>query len=51
MKEYSIIQMLRRNRKNTKQFIVWNEMKKAESEINPCHPQEIKEEKEVGKKK
>ena len=29
MKEFSIIKMMRKNRKNTKQFIVWSGMQKA----------------------
>ena len=42
MKEYSIIQMLRRSRKNRKQFIIWNNSNPEDIEINPCHPQELK---------
>lgn len=35
MKEFSIIKMLRKGRRNVKQFIVWSSMQKAKIEVNP----------------
>ena len=40
MKEFSIIKMLRRSRKNQKQYIVWKKHEKAEIEFNSAHLQQ-----------
>lgn len=35
MKEFTFIKMLRKGRKNVKQYIVWSSMQKAKIEVNP----------------
>lgn len=41
---------MRRARKNKKQYIIWGQFEKKDIEINLCHPQELKENKQEEKK-
>ena len=40
MREFSIIKMLRRKRKNKKQYILWGGMEKTAIEVNPTYTKE-----------
>jgi hypothetical protein len=40
MREFSLIKMLRKGRRNVKQYIVWSIMQKAKIEVNPNYLRE-----------
>lgn len=42
LKEFSIIKMLRRRRKNQKQYILWKSIDKKQLEFNPTYLKELK---------
>lgn len=47
MKEFSIIKMLRRRRKNQKQYILWKAIEKKQVELNPTYLKELKGEEKI----